>query len=401
MTADTEAPFLDIFQPGFSFEDPLAAQIRDESWYARTPRGIVVLRHREASELLRDRRLVKGPERYMAWHGVTEGPLYDWWTTMLSSRAPADHARLRGLVNKAFTPRAVESLRRFMRATADQLAEQIVPEKTCEFVAAFADPLPAYVMCALLGVPVEDYDVFHRCSTGIGLAYSRDLSTDLATVEAALVALSDYVGPLIANRRKNLGDDLLSRLIQVEEDGERLSPEELHSLVLLLVWAGQDTTARQIGRTVITFAEHPDQWELLARRPELAMRAMDEVLRWSPQSRSMIRFAAQDFEYQGVTIAEGEMVSLCVVTANRDPLAFDNAEQFDITAEREAKQLAFSAGIHYCLGVSVARLEMAEGFVSLTQRFGPPSVAGPITWRPPVALLQGPDVLPLRFAARR
>lgn len=401
MTAHLDIPFLDIFAPEFSFEDPAVAEARRESWYARTPRGIVVLRHEEASELLRDRRLVKGPERYLAWHNVSEGPFYDWWTSMLSSQPPADHSRIRGLVNKAFTPRAVERLRPFMRATADSLAERIEPEQTCEFVAAFADPLPAYVMCALLGVPAEDYDTFHRCSRGIGLAYSRDLSTHLPEVEAALVALSDYVGPLIAERRERLGDDLLSRLIQAEEAGEKLTTEELRNLVLLLVWAGQDTTARQIGRALLAFAEHPDQWTLLANRPELALQAVDETLRWSPQSRSMIRFAASDVEYRGVHIAEGSMVSLCVVTANRDPAAFERAENFDITVAREARHLAFSAGIHYCLGVSVARLEMAEGLVALTSRFGPPVVAGPVRWRPPVALIQGPDALPVRFASAR
>jgi cytochrome P450 len=399
----TRAPQLDVAGPDFTYESPEVVQAQRRCWYAMTPSGPVVLRHRQADAVLRDRRFGKAPQRYMQMHGISSGPVYDWWTSMMSSLGVEDHSRLRSLVSRAFSPRMVEELGPWVRSTAEHLAatmaDETVENGVCEFVQAFADPLPTLVMCRLLGVPAADYDRFHRYSTDIGLAYSRDLTEDLPRVEAAVVALSDYVGSLIADRRRHLGDDLLSALIQVEQDGARLSPEELHDLVFLLVWAGQDTTARQLGRAVLAFAGHPDQWTLLARRPELALQAVEEVCRWTPQARATWRFATEDVDHDGLLIPAGGMVLVCIVAANRDPRAFEGPERFDITAPRRSRHLTFSAGIHHCLGVHVARLEMAEGLLALARRFGPPSVAGPITWRRPAAFIHGPDVLPLSFEA--
>jgi cytochrome P450 len=335
----------------------------------------------------------------MRMHGITGGPFYDWWMNVLMGVPLEDHSRLRGLVNRAFTPRMIETLRPFMRTTAERLADELAARGDCDFVEAFAEPLPTLIMCELLGVPTDDYDKFHYVSNDIGLAFSRNLGEELAQVEAALGALSDYVGALIEERRAELGDDLISTLIKAEEHGNRLSEKELNNLVLLLVWAGQDTTARQLGRALVVFAEHPEQWTLLGEHPELAAQAVEEVCRWSPQARTTWRFAATDVEFHGLEVPAGTWIMVSSVAANRDPRAFADPERFDITVPRKARQLAFGGGIHNCLGAGTARVEMAEGLVALAQRLGPPTVTGPITWRPPQAVIHGPDELPLRFAA--
>jgi cytochrome P450 len=397
----SSVPFLDVLDPKFDFESAEVTDARERNWYADSPIGPLILRHREAEDLLRDHRLTSG-EGFMESRGISSGPLYEWWTTAMMSVGVADHARLRRLLNKTFTPRVVEALRPVTRDIASRLADRIAAGGgECEFVSLFGDPLPALVMCELLGVPAGDYDRFHRWSYDIGLAFSRgDLGGALLErVDAAVAAMTEYVGGLIAERREHPGSDLLSAMITAQEAGDSLTVQELHNLTVLLVWAGQDTTARQLGRARVGFAHHPDQWELLGQRPDLLPQAVEEVCRWSPQARFIWRYAPEDVQYQDLLIRRGTQVTSCNAPANRDPRAFENAERFDITIERKAKQLVFGSGMYYCLGVALARLELVEALAVLTSRFGPPTVTGPITWRPPMAAVHGPDVLPLRFRA--
>jgi cytochrome P450 len=399
--ASGDAPFLNLFDPEYDSESAEVAAAREQSWYATTPIGLLVLRHQEADDILRDRRFHLAGEHYMEKLGVRDGPLYDMWMNSMMSASVADHARLRGLVNKPFAPRMVERFRPFIHETANRLADEVSRQGECEFVAAFADPLPALVMCEMLGVPATDYDRFHDCSYDIALAFSNTIDAVRGRVEAAIVELSEYVESLLAERREQPGDDLISLLIAAEEAGDRLTSAELENLVLQLVWSGQDTTSHQLGRAMVAFAEHPDQWEALAEQPELAPQAVEEVCRWSPQARTTMRYAVEDLEYQGLEIKAGTMVLLSTVTANRDPRAFDDPERFDVTIPRRARQLVFGGGIHNCLGMHAARIEMAEGLRALTQRCGPPSITGEVKWRPRDSMIHGPDVLPLRFERRR
>jgi cytochrome P450 len=395
----TEVPFLNIFDPDFHYEHPSITEAREQSWYAQTPLGPIVLRHEDVWALLRDRRLVPGGRRYMHKIGITEGPLYDWFVEMLASLAPDAHARVRGLVNKAFSPRMVEGLRPVVRSIAERLANEIADRgDECEFVEAFAEPLPALVMCEMLGVPAEDYDQFHRWANEIGLVFNT--SADLARSEAAVVGLSEYVESLVARRREAPGPDLISSLIQTEEAGERLTTAELHNLLVLLVWAAQDTTARQLGRAVVAFSQYPEQWQLLYERPELLPQAVEEICRWSPQARLTFRAVNEDVIYRDLELPTDSMLLFSIFAANRDPRSYRDPDRLDIEAARESRQLVFGGGPYTCLGSGAARLELTEGLAALVRRFGPPSVEGQITWGPPTAMIHGPHELPLRLIPR-
>lgn len=398
MSSTSAAPFLNIFEAEFHYEHPSIVQAREQSWYADTPLGPIVLRHEDVWALLRDRRLVPGGRRYMHKIGITEGPLYEWFVYMLASLPPDDHKRVRALVTKAFSPRMVEGLRPVVRSIAERLADGIAQGgDECEFVEAFAEPLPALVMCEMLGVPAEDYDQFHRWANEIGLVFNT--SAERARSEGAVVGLSQYVESLVARRREAPGDDLISALIQVEEAGETLTAAELHNLLVLLVWAAQDTTARQLGRAVVAFSEYPEQWELLRERPELITQAVEEICRWSPQARVTFRAVNEDLVYRELELPTDTMVLFSISAANRDPRAYENPDSLDITAVREPRQLVFGGGPYTCLGAGAARLELAEGVAALVRRFAPPSVTGPITWGPPTAMIHGPHELPLRLAS--
>lgn len=397
MTA-TAVPFLNLFDPTFDYNSAEVAEAREASWYAEVPHGYMVLRHAEAWDILRDRRFVPGGARYMHSHGITSGPLYDWFVNMIASVGNQDHDRLRPLVIRVFSPRLVESLRPLVRATAEKLAEDLAQGgEVCEFVSAFAEPLPALVMCKMLGVPEEDYVHFHHWAHDMGLTFNYS-DEHLPQAEAAVVGLSEYISSMLAERRERLGDDLVSNLIRAERAGE-LSEAELHNLVLTLVWAAQDTTARQLGRAMVAFSEYPEQWSALHRRPTLADQAVEEICRWTPQARATFRFATEDIECNGVLIRAGSMVIICIVAANRDSRAFDAPDVFDIELSRGPRQLVFGGGIHMCLGAAAARLELSEGVGALTRRFGAPVVTGEIEWSPPTAMIHGPHILPLRFPA--
>lgn len=401
MSAVRDIPFLDIVDQEFRFDAPEVVAAQERSWYADSPLGILVLRYAEARDVLRDQRLNHNGKRYLEMNGVLDGPIHDWFVPMIVNHDGPDHRRLRGMVNRAFTPRMIDGLRPFIRAKAEELTDRLASGGICEFVEDFGNPLPLAVMCELLGVPAADYDTFRVWTTDVGLVFSLAHGGDIRRrVEDALTGLNAYVDGLMADKAVTPADDLISALVvaQREDDG-RVSMEELRNLVVTLVFAAHDTTRHHLGNAMVAFAAHPAQWRLLGDRPELAAQATDEVIRWRPSSGTVYRFAAEDVVIRDVPFAMGTFFMVCVDIAQRDPRVFRNAGTFDITVTPEAPPLQFGGGPHHCLGAALAKTEMAEVLPVLTGRLGPPVVAGPVGWRPPIGI-HGPEPLPLRFGTR-
>src|SRR5215475_13136931 len=306
-------PFLNVLDPAFDFGSPDVVRARAQSWCAESPVGLLVLRHAEAEELLRDQRLDHNGKQFMEVNGVFSGPIYDWFVPMIANRDGDDHRRLRGLVNRAFTSRTISGLRPFIKATAERLADRLAALEVCEFVEDFANPLPLAVMCELLGVPPEDYDAFRVWTTDLGLVFSLAHGGDIpARVEKAVVGLYGYVDSLMAAKQTEPGDDLISRLVTVQQAEGRVSHDELCNLLVTLVFAAHDTTRHQLANAMVAFAQHPDQWTLLGQRPELAAQAVEEIIRWCPSVAIVIRFAAEDFDYHGTHITAGTPVMIAV-----------------------------------------------------------------------------------------
>lgn len=390
-------PFLDVTAPGFGFGTPEVAEAQARNWYAESPVGLFVLRYAEGHALLRDQRLDHNGKRFMEMNGVTGGPIHDWFVPMIMNHDGAHHRRLRGLVSKAFTPKMIAGLRPFIRARAEKLAAGLAAAGECEFIGDFANPLPLAVMSEMLGVPPEDHEVFHTWTTDIGLVFSLALGGDVvARVESALVGLDEYIDALMARKKAAPAGDLISALVAAQGDDPEISPAELRNLIVTTVFAAHDTTRHQLANAMVAFAAHPDQWRLLSDRPDLADQAVDEVMRWLPSSPTIYRFAAQDFEYQGLSIPKDTFLTVCVTAAQRDPRVFRTGARFDITEPCAAPLLQFGAGPHHCLGIALAKAELAEALPALATRLGPPSVAGEFTWRPPIGI-HGPNSLPLRF----
>ena len=396
-TSTTPLPFLDLLDPGFDPVGPQVRAAREAHWCARTPVGLAVLRHAQVSALLSDRRLVQGSHHILSSQDLTDGPLVEWMNAIILTIEGEDHTRLRRLYNKAFTPRAVEALRPLMRRVADELVDRFVDAGRVDIMTEFADPYPARIICELIGVPAQWHDRFRGWANDLGLAFTYTAATNLERIESALAGLNAATAQLITAHRYDPGDDLLSALIAVESDSDRLTAAELQTTLTGLLFAGQDTTRHQLGRTLELFTAHPDQWTLLAQRPDLAAAAVEEGLRCAPSTTAIARIAATDIEVDGVPIPAGTFLTMMLASANTDPAAFGpDAGRFDITATRPATALTFGAGVHHCLGSVLARIEMAEALTVLSQRLGPITLDGEPNHRPALGIT-GPVALPVRF----
>ena len=284
---------------------------------------------------------------------------------------PPEHTRLRKLVSRAFTARRMEDLRPRVAEIAERLLDEL-PSGRVDLMAQYAFPLPVFVICELLGVPAEDRDRFAAWSNVM-----VDESTPDETMSAS-IALHGYLSELIGRKRAEPDGALISGLIEVADEGDRLSEEELVAMAMLLLIAGHETTVNLLGNAVLALLTHPDQRALLRERPDLLAGAVEEVLRWdSPVHSTPARFAAEDVEYSGVTIPAGSVVLLSLASANRDGERFDDAEQLRI--DRDATgHTAFGHGLHHCLGAQLARIEGQEAIGALLRRFPDLALDAPV-----------------------
>ncbi len=394
----TQPVFLDIYSADYDNDVHGAHRMaRSAAWYAMTPAGVMAVRYDEVNALLKDRRLGEMGEAALQGVGITEGPLFDWWKLMLFSTGGEEHARLRRLISKAFTPRKVELLRPTIREVADGLIDRL-DGADCEFVTAFAAPFAVAVIGHLLGIEEADYEQFYAASSDLALAFTGQLAEQRERIESGLEILNGYADELIAERRRRPIGDLVSDLIAAEEQGDRLSEAELQMLITILIFGGLDTTQCQFACAVATFAAHPQQWALLADRPELAAQAAEEVLRYEPAGAGAPRLAVADFDFGGLSVRRGDVVFPSSMAANRDPRAFADPDVFDITRTRNNTQLTFGGGLHYCVGAALARAELEEALPLLAQRMRDLAPAEPPQWRK-LATIRGPERLPVTFRA--
>jgi cytochrome P450 len=336
------------------------------SWLATMPLGYVALEREACEFFLRSRSFTFPGTKVAEAFGVTEGPLYEEISRNILHIDGDDHRRLRSLVNPSLTARAVERYRADMRRFLGELLEPVAADGRCEFVGAFAKPYPSLVMATVMGAPLADAPRLHHWSNVIQRQFAGNLLAEREQIEQAVVEFYDFVGDLLDRRRATPADDLISSLLAAEEAGDRLSDVECVNLVLNVLIGGVDTTQSQLAQAVRLLAEHPEQWQLLRDDPTLAAGAVDESIRYEPITPFTARIALEDVDYRGVTFPEGTVVMVSAFNANRDPEVYDEPDRFDIARDRgSAKPLTFGAGIHYCLGANLARLEMQEALTFL------------------------------------
>jgi cytochrome P450 len=389
---------------------PLFAQLRAAQPLTRfvMPGGMtawIVTRYAEAQEILKDTtHFVKdmrkvAPSAFVEniFHGEGGESLQLLSQHMLASDPP-DHTRLRKLVSKAFTLRVVEQMRPRIQQITNELLDVVQPQGRMELIGDFAFPLPITVISELLGIPPEDRPKFRVWTTSL-FNVSSNLFQQMRNVPIEARMFADYLRTLIAMRREHPTDDIIGHLVQAEEEGDKLSENELISMIFLLITAGHETTVNLIGNGTLALLQHPDQWDLLREHPEHIESAVEELLRVTgPVMIATPRWCREAMELYGQTLHKGDLVLVALLSADEDPSQFPDPETLDITRE-ERQHLAFGKGVHACIGAPLARLEGQIAFSTLIGRMPALRLAADpdkLLWRGSL-LLRGLDALPVTF----
>ena len=311
---------------------------------------------------------------------------------------PPDHTRLRRLVSKAFSPKVVKSLEPDIAAMVDGLLDEVEEAGRFEAIADLAHPLPVAVICRLLGVPLEDEAQFSAASTLLAqgldpfIAFTGQTQGIEERLEAGLW-LRGYLRELLAQRRAQPADDLMSGLIAVEESGEQLTEEDIVATCNLLLVAGHETTVNLIANAMLAMLRHPQQWTALSRDAGRAPAIIEETLRYDPPVQLVGRVAGDDMAINGVDIPRGDTMMLLLAAAHRDPAVIERPDEFD-PGRSAVRHLAFGLGPHFCLGAPLARLEAAAALTAVTTRFPDARLAAEPVYKPHVTLrgMAGLDV---------
>jgi pimeloyl-[acyl-carrier protein] synthase len=379
---ENEAGSVDTIMSGLQVDPyPVYEQLRSAGriFWMDELRHWVVTRHREADLILRDPRFSANRSR---WEGYVAPPGVDRPSPMMTDVDPPDHTRLRNLVQQAFTPRVVDQMRARVSAFADELLAAAAGSDEVDLLEALAYPLPVMVIADLLGVPSSDRESFQRWSAD--MADSMDVNTHGPGSEsggAARRELRRYLGGITEERRRQPQDDLISRLVVAEEQGDRLSNDELLDMCVLLLAAGHETTVNLIGNGVNALLDDPDQLQLLRERPELMESAVEEFMRYDSPVQMNSRVPIEDVEISGCTLRARQMVLILVGSANRDPDEFADPDRLDVSRGVN-RHLAFGRGIHFCLAAPLARMEAQVAIGGLLARFPDLRRAGTPTRRP-------------------
>jgi cytochrome P450 len=346
--------------------DPVYWDSASSSW--------VLTRYADVVAALHDARLASGRAGGMQAQAGRPGlePLFEFVGRMMPVTDPPQHTRLRRLVNKGFTPPAVNALEPTVQDVVEELLDGVAGLKRMDVIRDFAFPLPATVICKLLGVPVEDAARLKRLSDDLFLfikgALAATSDEEYRRSLGAAKDLTEYFRPLVAQRRLHPQGDLLSALVRAEEDGTGLSEEEMLANASLMLQAGHESTTNLIGNGILALLRFPEQWRKLRDEPSLIPHAVEEFLRYEAPIHYVQRQATEDLTIGGNRVRRGQMVSLMLGAANRDPEQFADPDRLDVTRAPN-KHLAFGQERHFCLGAPLVRLEGRIAFAALLARF--------------------------------
>ena len=377
---------------------PLYRRMREEApvYWSEQLQSWVLTRYRDVVATLRDPQTFSS--RIAFGRSVSEeqqralAPTRHWFGQWFLFKDPPDHARMRGLVQKAFTPRVVESMRPRVEALVEQLLDQAAPRGQLDLIADLGAPLPVAVITAMLGADPRDQQRLRSWSDDLALVGAPDYESQLR-IQRGLLGLTDYFRPLLDSPPP---DSLLAALVSARDETGALSPDEVLGSAALLMFAGHETTTNLIGNAMLALLQHPEQWELLRDEPGLVESAVEEALRYRGPSKGMTRRASQDCAVGDTPVRAGQSVLAAFGAANHDPEQFSDPERFDIT-RADNRHVAFGYGAHFCLGSALARLETQVALRVLARRLVRPCLLDEQpAWRLHV-IVHGLKRLPVAF----
>ncbi len=388
---------------------PFYARLRAEAPVYRTvlpdkQAAWLITRYDDVFMVLKDeQRFTKDRNAAMSAEQLAKTP---WMPSMFKPLARTildtdgvEHARLRGLIHKAFTPRLIERMRERAQRLANDLLAAAARRGKMDLIRDYALPIPLTIIAEILGIPEKDRMKFHRWTKAFVALTARENA--LVWGLPHLIAMLAYLKRTFKERRANPREDLITALVQADEAGDHLTEDELLAMVFVLLIAGHETTVNLIGSGALALLENPDQMRLLRQKPELIKNAIEELLRYvSPVEQATERYAREDVTLHGITIPKGEMVLAVLASANRDERQFADPDRLDITRET-IKPLAFGQGVHYCVGAPLARLEGQIAIQTLVERLpnlGLATAPQALRWRPGLTV-RGLEALPVAISS--
>jgi cytochrome P450 len=380
--------------------DKALKSAREIGAMVETELGPFVVRHAAVRAIAQSAKLRPAFSRVLERFGVTSGPFYDWMSASPLDMEGEEHRVWRQVMMRAFTPRSVDRLRPFLVEQANQLIDELLPLGSCEFIDAYARRLPSAGLCELIGVPLQDRERFCGWADTIGFGFNVVLlPTKIKEVDAAIEQLLAYSDELIALRRAEPRDDLVTRIAQAADEVQGIDDNFSRMSVAGLVFAGHETTKNQLGWMIAVLSEVPHEWDRVAREPERARDVIEEVLRFRSTATSFSRLALEDIDLFGEKIPAGTSVIASIWSANRDATEFARPDEFAVDENRDGVQLAFGQGAHHCLGAALARAELQESLIALARRMTCPKLLPGSEWLPPIGI-NGPSKLPIEYVAR-
>ena len=386
--------------------DQALRRAREKSPVAETEVGTMIVGHEAVRMVGQSDKLKPSFSTVLAQFGVRSGPFFDWISLSPLDMDGEEHRAWRQLMSRTFTPRSVERLRPFLRAESERLAAELLELGQCDFMTAFARKLPSLGLCELIGVPFQDRERFTDWADTVGLGFNVTLlASKITEIDAAIVQLLAYASELVAARRKEPRDDLVTRIAQAADEqpgahgGRAFDEATIVGSVAGLVFAGHETTKNQLGWMIAVLSEVPGEWDRVAREPERARDVIEEVLRFRSTAPNFGRVASEDVVIGGETIKKDSLVLASIWGANRDPAEFPKPQEFAVDENRVGVQVAFGQGAHHCLGAALARAELQEALIALSRVMTCPKLDAGATFLPPIGI-NGPSYLPIRFSRR-
>ena len=385
---------------------PFYLRLRREApiYWSEAMGAWLLTRYRDAEAALRDPRLISGTRIAAAVQQLPETvqpevrALQNHISTWMGFIDPPDHTRLRALVSNVFTPRMIRSLRPRIQTIVDELLDRVQDAGRMDVIADFAFPLPAIVIAEMLGLPPADREQFKQWSNDVMafLGTGRPQVDVARRAQQGVYALKGYLRSIFSQRRQSPQDDLISALLIVEQEGDRLSEEEMFGMCVFLLVAGHETTLALIGNSLLALLRQPDRKRTLQDDPALIETAVEEFLRYDSPIQHQTRVAGEDFELEGRQIRQGQRVLPMLGAANRDPAQFDDPDRLDIRRQPNP-HLAFGYGIHFCLGAPLARLEGQIAIGAILRRMPALQLTTEsLTWRVHTSM-RNPEMLPVTF----
>jgi cytochrome P450 len=377
----------------------LAKNAAKESWIARSGLGYTIFNHEDLSAVLRDRR----------WHSAVGlvADLNPYTTLDFKRRRKTSiiamdgeaHNRLKRILTPHFTPSIADDLRPFMREVINELIDKVIDNGNCDIAQDISRKYPVRIICKLLDIPYSDLEKFTKWAVDMLSNFDMNFEKSTESILRSQKEMDEYVEGFIELRRANPGNDIISILTQAEDNGDKLSVEEIMTLIEALMIAGIDTTQNQLSTAVSILIDNPNAWETLVSKPSSAKFIVEEIMRMNGSVSSTGRIAAEDIEYKGVLFPKGTILFVNFSTANYDEKTFAKPEEFvSNRGELESTHMSFGAGLHYCLGAPLARAEIQEALIVMANRLKNIQRNGDAVYKEESSTVYGPVSLPITFS---